>query len=66
MDEHARNEALDTAFNRYSDQLQQLESERMKNTINLKDYDIRFEEIREHYNNAINAIERIYRKSEAA
>ena len=66
MNEHQRNEALDKAFNRYSIQLKQLEDEAEKNTINQKDYYIRFREIRDHYNNAIEAIESIYRKTEAA
>lgn len=65
MNEHERNEALDKAFDRLTNQLKQLEDERRETTITLRESDRRFQEVRIHYNNAIQEIERTYRKSEA-
>ena len=66
MNQHERNEALDRAFDRFTNQIKQLEDERREKTITLKEYDTRFQEVRIHYNNSVHEIERTYRKPEAA
>jgi len=66
MDIHQRDEALDAAFDRYKSQLDQITDDHTRGIMTLKDYDIRFGEIRDHYNNAIESINDIYTQSKAA
>ena len=66
MNEHARNQALDRAFDRFTNQTKQLENERKEKTITLKEYDTRFKEVRIHYNNSVHEIEKTYQKPVAA